>query len=178
MSSKTGNSGFCGVAKLCYNKSMENPNYTYKDIVAYILAYASESGEALTNLKLQKILYYTQAWYLANFSKPLFLEDFEAWVHGPVIPELYHELKIKGSAPIQNTNKLEEIKARFDSETIEYLDEVISVYLPFGAYQLELMTHKEDPWIEARKNCDPDERCTEVIKKLSMQRFYGSKIQV
>lgn len=178
MSSRIGSNRFCLLWKLCYNKIIESPNYTYKDVVDYILAYASESGEALTNLKLQKILYYTQAWHLANFNRPLFQEDFEAWVHGPVIPELYHELKIKGAAPIQHENKLEETRKKFDAETMEYLDEVISVYLPFGAYQLELMTHREDPWIEARKNCDPDDRCTEVIKKLSMQRFYGSKIQV
>ncbi len=156
---------------------MESNQLSYKEVMTYVLAYASESGEFLTNLKLQKLLYYTQAWYLANFSKTLFSEDFEAWVHGPVIPELYQLLKERGAAAIQHEFKLEEIKKSFSKEVSEYLDEVLSVYLPFGAYQLELMTHREDPWIEARKGCEPDERCNEIIKTLSMQKYYASKIQ-
>ncbi len=148
-----------------------------QDVADYILAFANEVGESVTNLKLQKILYYVQAWHLANFSKPLFDEDFEAWVHGPVLPNLYQQYKDFKSAPI--TTKLQEknVEKRFQKKTLEFLQEVIRVYMPSGGYQLELMTHQEDPWVNARKGCKLDEGCNNVISKTSMQNFYGKKIK-
>lgn len=55
----------------------------------YLLVENRERGENLTNLKLQKLLYYAQAWHLALRNAPLFDEDFQAWVHGPVLPSQY-----------------------------------------------------------------------------------------
>ena len=57
-------------------------------------------GLTSCNLKLQKLVYYAQAWHLALRDVPLFEEDFEAWVHGPVIPALYQEYKKFGWRPI------------------------------------------------------------------------------
>lgn len=154
--------------------------YTSKNIVEYILAFADGAGEAITNLKLQKLIYYTQAWYLANFKKPLFDEEFEAWVHGPVIPELYFELRKSGAqgfSPITIKKKLKDVEKEFNAETLKYLSEVVSVYMSYGAYQLEVMTHKEEPWIEARKGLEADEKCDEVISKDKMREFYGKKIE-
>ncbi len=52
-----------------------------------------EAGDVITHLKLQKLVYYAQAWYLANFNRPLFDEDMQAWTHGPVVPSLWKEYR-------------------------------------------------------------------------------------
>ena len=70
------------------------------DIADYFVRLANETGDYISNLKLQKLVYYAQAWYLAISDEALFEEDFEAWVHGPVIPELYQEYKSFGWRPI------------------------------------------------------------------------------
>ena len=62
---------------------------TISDIADYFITKNHEYGDYITNLKLQKLVYYAQAWYLAFLDKPLFDEDFEAWVHGPVNRDLY-----------------------------------------------------------------------------------------
>ena len=73
----------------------------YNDVVDYFLGFANETGEWITNLKLQKLVYYAQAWHLAIYSKPLFNTDFEAWVHGNVIHDLYSECKSWGNHNIE-----------------------------------------------------------------------------
>lgn len=148
------------------------------DISDFFLAKANSIGEPISNLKLQKLVYYAQAWFLANKNKILFEDDFEAWVHGPVLPSLYHEYKERGSAPIITKLKLKEIAEKFSKEIFDFLNEVTFVYMPYGAYQLELMTHNEKPWIEARGNCEPDEICNTVISKTTMKEFYAAQIKV
>ena len=152
-------------------------NITAFDVADFFLAKANSVGEPITNLKLQKLVYYAQAWFLANKKKPLFDDDFEAWVHGPVHTGLYHKHKERGSAPIITELDLESVAKKFDNETFEFLNEVAEVYMPHGAYQLELMTHKEKPWIDARGNCEPDEKCTTIIPKSAMEEFYAAQIK-
>ena len=62
---------------------------TAERVADYIIRSAHESGELITNLKLQKLVYYAQAWHLALFDEPLFDDPIEAWVHGPVVSSLY-----------------------------------------------------------------------------------------
>ncbi len=150
---------------------------THNDVANYFLAFANEIGELITNLKLQKLVYYAQAWYLANYLKPLFDSDFEAWVHGPAIPELYHKYKSFAYRPIESDVKLREVKKTFDKDTLKFLDEVISVYMPYGAYQLELMVHREVPWSDAREGYTPIERCNIIIKKETMREFYAKRLK-
>jgi len=158
-------------------KNKNKKEITYKDIADYLLALANETGEPITNLKLQKLVYYAQAWHLANYSKPLFKKDFEAWVHGPVIPELYQSYKEKGSSPIETDLELNKVEKRFNKKTLGFLEEFVSVYMPFTAYQLEQMVHSEDPWIKTREGREPDERCNDSIPKDLIMKFYGEKIK-
>lgn len=155
----------------------KNKLLTCENVADYFLALANETGETVTNLKLQKLVYYAQAWYLANFGNPLFEEDFEAWVHGPVIPQLYHQYKEKGSEPILTSKNLNDVKANFPQETLEFLSMVSEAYLSEGAYNLELMTHLEDPWINARQGFEADEKCQVVISKEAMKEYYGQRIK-
>ncbi|KKR05135.1 MAG: hypothetical protein UT32_C0023G0004 [Parcubacteria group bacterium GW2011_GWC2_39_14] len=150
---------------------------TSDDVAEFFLAYANECGEQITNLKLQKLVYYAQAWYLANFHKPLFEEDFQAWVHGPVIPDLYRKYKERGCSPIITELELNAVKEKFESTTLDFLTEVASIYMTSGAYELELMTHNEEPWLNARKGFEPDQKCESVISKKSMEIYYGQTLQ-
>lgn len=154
-----------------------NQQISHKDVARFFLAFANEAGEPITNLKLQKLVYYAQAWYLANYNKPLFEADFEAWVHGPVIPKLYQDYKKFGFSPITSNVEKKESNKNIDEETLTFLNEVAKIYMPYGAYQLELMTHNEEPWVSARKNCEPDENCNNIISKESMKKYYGQKIK-
>lgn len=115
-------------------------------VADYFIWLANDTGSFISNLKLQKLVYYAQAWYLAIHDKPLFDEDFEAWIHGPVIPELYKEYCGFKWKPI--LKEVEEPK--FTEEVKQFLDEVTDVYFGLDAYELEQMTHLEAPWIEAR----------------------------
>jgi uncharacterized phage-associated protein len=65
-----------------------------QDVAEYFLTLVDdEAGDSLSNLKLQKLVYYAQGFHLALTEKPLFDEAIEAWEHGPVVPGLYHKLK-------------------------------------------------------------------------------------
>lgn len=147
-----------------------------QDIANFFLAVAEKSGEIVTNLKLQKLTYYAQAWHLANFGEELFPEDFQAWVHGPVNTELYHQYKERGYQPIVVAIDVERSFERV-KDKIDFLNAVAEVYMPFGGYYLEKMTHQEDPWVIARGNISADERSDVVITKESMMNFYGKKVQ-
>lgn len=61
-----------------------------------------EDSEYITNLKLQKLLYYIQGEYMAKMNTPLFNDDFLAWEHGPIIREVYDKYKQNGSYGIKN----------------------------------------------------------------------------
>ena len=150
---------------------------TYSDVADFFLAFANEFEEPITNLKLQKLVYYAQAWYLANYGKSLFDADFEAWVHGPIIPALYYKYKIYSFKPIIEDLSIEDIKNRIDKDIFEYLNEVAEVYMPRTGYEMELMAHRELPWIAARKGFEPDQSCHNIISKESMRQYYGEKIK-
>lgn len=115
------------------------------DVAQYFLAKADEdAGDVMSNLKLQKLVYYAQGFSLALFDKPLFSERIEAWVHGPVIPALYHEYKGYGAGAIPPPSTLD--FSKYDQQTRELLDEVYAVYGQFAAWKLRNMTHQEPPW--------------------------------
>jgi uncharacterized phage-associated protein len=130
------------------------------------------SGDSITHLKLQKLVYYAQAWFLANFNKPLFNEDVEAWAHGPVVPSLWSRFK---------DSRWEALPASphrpLGDEIETFLQAVMDAYGKFEAKYLEDMTHQERPWKETRGNIPAHARCTKSIPKELMRDFYGKKIK-
>lgn len=131
-----------------------------------------ESGDSITHLKLQKLLYYAQAWYMVlteNESEPiLFEEKIEAWTHGPVVREVYNKYSEMryNSIPSPNDNVV------LDEETEEILQEVLRVYGKYEAKYLEELTHQEDPWKITRGDLPLEARCTKEIDRNIMLDFY------
>jgi Uncharacterized phage-associated protein len=151
---------------------------TARTVAQFFLAFANDCQELITNLKLNKLVYYAQAWHLALFNEPLFDDQIEAWVHGPVVPVLYSEYRGYRYRPIlDNDLDLGEIKQNFSSRQQELLDDIIEIYFPKTAYELEQLTHSEDPWIHARKGLAPDALSQNIISPESMQRYYATKLE-
>jgi uncharacterized phage-associated protein len=139
-------------------------------VADFMLIECRERGDVLTNLKLQKLLYYAQAWFLVAHNKPLFAEDFQAWVHGPVLPSQYQRFKENEWRPIQD----ELTKPDLLSEVHSHLMEIVDIFGVETAVALERMTHNEQPWKSARGNIPSDEASTAIISKESMTSFYQS----
>jgi len=123
----------------------------------------------MTCMKLEKLVFYSQAWSLVWDEEPLFIEPIEAWVNGPVVPELYagHRGLFKVATWSGNSNALT------DSEK-ETVDSVIAFYGKRSSMELSQMTHQEEPWIKARKGLAPTERGNRVITHASMAEYYGA----
>jgi uncharacterized phage-associated protein len=137
-----------------------------QDVAAYILS----KLETITAMKLQKLAYYSQAWSLVWDEKPLFAERIEAWANGPVIPDLYaiHRGEFQLSKlPCGDP-------AQLTSTEIETIDKVLEFYGDKSSQWLSDLTHKEDPWLNARQGLIPGERGTNEITHAAMAEYYGS----
>jgi uncharacterized phage-associated protein len=137
-------------------------------VAKYIVATFQGAGDPVDNLKLQKLLYYVQGWHLAVYGEPAFADDFEAWVHGPVLPGIYVQYKKYRWNPI--TEPVE--KPNIDKELAGLIQEVLDVYGTESGWQLEQRTHTEAPWLKARKGLARDEESHAVISKPSMKAFF------
>lgn len=108
------------------------------------------SDESISNLKLQKLLYYAQGCVLALTGKPLFEDEIQAWTHGPVVPNIYRKYKENGSCGINYDGCFDYKK--IDKATESILEEVYEEFGQFSAWKLRNMTHEEKPWQETAKN--------------------------
>lgn len=142
------------------------------DVADYFIWLANQTGSFISNKKLQKLVYYAQAWHIALYDKPLFEEDFEAWVHGPVIPALYQNYKSFGWQPI-----LKDADPKLPEDILQFLHEVAEEYFTCDAYELEQMTHVEEPWNRARGDLPPDAISNETIEKEWMKEYYGARVE-
>jgi uncharacterized phage-associated protein len=119
--------------------------YDALGIAKYFIKIASpEEEDIITNLKLQKLLYYAQGFNLALHEKPLFGEQIKAWHYGPVVPEVYDDYKEYRANAIPQPDDFD--INQYDQETRELLDEVYEVYGQYTAPALMRFTHKELPW--------------------------------
>ena len=125
-------------------------------------------GERLTNLKLQKLLYYQQGFHLAFFGTPLFAEDVEAWMYGPVVPAVYDEYSAYGSSALPEVK----VPVSLSEDEEELFNEVYDAYREFSAIGLMNRTHSERPWLDAV----PHDRGT-VITQESMMAYFKTQIQ-
>lgn len=120
------------------------------DIANYIIWYCGQKGYSISNLKLQKILYFVQAEFLVATGEACFSEKIEAWDFGPVVPEVYREYKIFGSSNIPSFNTKSSIKLK--STTKKLIDGIINECAKYTASQLVEITHNQTPWKEAYRS--------------------------
>ncbi|GHU37185.1 hypothetical protein FACS1894105_08830 [Clostridia bacterium] len=140
---------------------------TVIDAAKYILA---KKGK-MTSMKLEKLVYYAQAWSLAWDEEPLFDEDFEAWANGPVCPELF---KVhKGVFTLNNGFFGEYDETVFTDEQKKTLEAVLEGYGDNAPHELSEFTHAELPWKQARGGTPPGYMCKNVIEKEAMRDFYA-----
>ena len=142
---------------------------TASEVAKYILLYCvDKNGESVSNLKLQKLLYYTQAYHLAIFDTPLFADRLEAWIHGPVVPSVFTEYRQHRWRPVP----LPLDRVELDTGIVEHIADVIEAYGHLSANELERLSHKESPWLEARCGIGLDLPSNAVISTQTMQTFY------
>jgi uncharacterized phage-associated protein len=154
-------------------------NHLSCDIVAdyFLLQVDALAGDTISNLKLQKLCYYAQAWSLALDDRPLFAERIEAWAHGPAIPKLYRRFKKYGSQAINPLDIVSDPERDLHLDHKGRLDEVWALYGRLSGTQLRNLTHQERPWADARGDTPPGENCTEEITHDSMRAFYGRRLK-
>ena len=141
--------------------------YKAENVASYLIFLASEENqekerEGITNLKLQKVLYFAQAYYLAKLGKPLFAEKLEAWDYGPVVPEVYRKFKHNKSKPII----IEEDKSTLAEEDKEALKKVWDTFGGYSASRLVDIVHAHTPWKEANASAD------KVISNKAIKDYY------
>jgi uncharacterized phage-associated protein len=122
------------------------------DVGDYLVCFGREVGDPLTNLKLQKLLYYAQGWFLAKNDRPLFGETLRAWVRGPVVYEVWSRFRDYRWEPIGG--KL--ARPKLPSSVERHLHQIVEDYWDYSAYTLENMTHQESPWLNARQGIAKD----------------------
>lgn len=152
--------------KESHEQDLEMSKIQVFDVAAYILEHVG----TMTTMKLQKLVYYSQAWALVWDEASLFEENIEAWANGPVVRELfdYHRGMYEiSSVPIGNPRLLNEIQQ-------ETVDAVLEYYADKPAQWLIELTHMEDPWIQARKGLPRLERGNRVIPLDTMADYYSS----
>jgi uncharacterized phage-associated protein len=141
---------------------------TASAVARHIINTFEAAGDPISNLKLQKLLYYVQGWHLATYGEPAFNERLEAWVHGPVQPGVYGEYKHYRWKPICDPVEC----PKLDDKLVTLVAGILDAYGGESGYGLEIRTHREAPWIEARNGIPPDQESNAVISHDSMRRFF------
>ncbi len=146
------------------------PKASALDVAQFIL----EKKGDMSPMKLQKLVYYCQAWSLVFDDRPMYHEPVQAWVHGPVIPELYQ--KHRGTFEISAKDVNGNIHT-LDGEARKTVDGILEVYGDQTPFTLRLLTHQEPPWLEARKGLDPEDRSSREISLESMNQYYSTLVK-
>lgn len=137
-------------------------------VAQWIIHAFHEREDLITNLKLQKLLYYAQGWYLGLNDRPLFADAIQAWIHGPVVPSVYQRYRDYRWNPIS-----EEVTVQRFAPAVEtHLEEVLDQYGIETGWLLEMRTHQESPWLLARAGCPHDQNGQAVISHAAMQTYF------
>lgn len=136
------------------------------DVAAYIL----KKQGSMTAMKLQKLVYYCQAWSLVWDENPLFRDKIEAWANGPVAPTLYE--KHKGMFEVSSWARHGDHSV-FTEKQKQTIDSVLKFYGDKTSQWLSDLTHQEDPWLKARAGLPSGSRTNNEISLASMMEYYS-----
>jgi uncharacterized phage-associated protein len=143
--------------------------YTADEIARFFLYLVSQdedAGEVISNLRLQKLVYYAQGFSLALRGQPLFVEPIEAWVHGPVVPALFHAYQVYGRHDLPAPEHFD--SADYDPETRELLYDVYRTYGRYSAWALRDLTREEPPFRQTPPG--------EIIDLGAMRAYFRTQI--
>lgn len=144
---------------------------TVFDVARYVI----KKKHPVTTMKLQKLVYYCQAWSLAWDEVPLFQEDFEAWANGPVCPPLFNRHRGLFKLDLDFLNDIPDYD--FSEDELDTLNRVVGHYGDKSPEWLSQLTHMELPWKMARGSTPLGEPCTNIISKESMMFYYGGLVR-
>lgn len=147
--------------------------HTAKEVAKWFLAHNrevmdTEDSDYISNLKLQKLLYYAQGSFLAIIDCPLFSDDIVAWKHGPVIENVYYQYYGNGSGGIVFNEEFD--FSSFTQEENDLLTQVYDIFGQYSAWKLRDMTHAEDPW---KNTAQSDIIDTALIKEYFKREYVG-----
>lgn len=126
-----------------------------------------EYGDIISNLKLQKLLYYAQGFHLALHKKPLFNEEIVAWQYGPVVEKVYYDFKQHGAGAIPVPDNFD--NSYLNDDELELLKEIYHVFGQFSALKLMEMTHEEVPWKNTPLN--------QIITEKLLQDYFSTQLK-
>lgn len=138
------------------------------DVARYIL---EQTGE-ISAMKLQKLMYYSQAWTLVWDEEPLFAEDFEAWANGPVLPSLY--TLHRGMFKVDSGLLPNGVTQRLTERQRGNIDRVLKFYGDKTAQWLSNLTHQEAPWLQTRGQLAAGDLCTQKIPQALIHEYYSA----
>ena len=162
-------------------------NRDIQDVARYVGLSSTTKGLSISPLKLQKLLYYIQSWFMVFYGRgnTLFRETPQAWVNGPVYPSIYHIYKDKAanmcdhldSSVFYDGDAIEGLtiltySLGLDADQIETLESVIMMYGRQSQNQLIWLTHSEQPWASARNGLAPFEKSEREISLDLMYSYY------
>lgn len=153
--------------------------YNVLDVCRYVINYSNKKDYGISNLKLQKILYFIQAFFLIETGSPCFDEKIKAWDFGPVVLEAYREYERYGGIDIPTVRSYVELDESniWNSEIIEYddsviarkdkkrINDVVDKFSNYSATDLVKLTHRQTPWIEAYNSGQNTEIMLSSIKE-------------
>lgn len=145
---------------------------TVFDVAAYIL---KRCGGSISTMKLQKLVYYSQAWSLVWDEGPLFKEPIQAWANGPVVYELFKSHQ--GSYSIDSHSLGTGDPANLSRDQVETVDAVFEAYGHLTGLQLSELAHREQPWLQAREGLGSYDRSTNEISTDVMQEYYTARYE-
>lgn len=141
--------------------------FSANDVAQYLMKLI---GTPVTAMKLQKLVYYCQAWSLVWDDRPLFSERIEAWANGPIVPDLFAQHR----GQFQLVQWTAGDWKKLDDSAKETIESVLKSYGDKSSHWLSELTHKEDPWKTAREGLAPGQRGTNEITHAAMAQYYGS----
>ncbi|MGN0360773.1 MAG: type II toxin-antitoxin system antitoxin SocA domain-containing protein [Hominisplanchenecus sp.] len=170
------------IASAAYNKSMnaaiqlENL-FSVSDKMLRVISYVFERLEEVTPLMLQKLLYFIQGVSYALNGKPMFSENCQAWVHGPVYPEVYEMFRDFKYNPIEDARFaiFDGNKDELTEDERRVVDLVVNTFGEYGGKVLERITHSEKPWKNARKGYGENIPSNELLSMESIKSYFVEK---
>lgn len=133
-------------------------------------AYILKRHGGTTSMKLQKLVYYAQAWSLVWDERPLFKEEIQAWANGPVVPALFFAHQGEFTLTKEPRGDI----SKLDEDARDTINAIIEAYGDKSANWLSALTHREDPWVNARRGLADGERGNSVISHGALADYYGN----